>query len=153
MCRRAAGKAYRFAKDTPYRTVEKLEKQAVKASVKLSYRKALAENPQLKSNVLSRMMQKRNIQRTYAKAARDAKKAGAAAKKTGSAIGNAVKAVAGFVKRHPVVSGVVALLLLMLFFIMSAFSSCSNMASGVMSGVVTSSYVAEDADIDNAELS
>lgn len=59
MGRRAAGKAYRFAKDAPYRTVEKLEKQAVKANVKFSYRKALAENPQLKSNVLSRMMQKR----------------------------------------------------------------------------------------------
>lgn len=153
MGRRAAGKAYRFAKDAPYRTVEKLEKQAVKANVKFSYRKALAENPQLKSNVLSRMMQKRKIQRAYAKAARDAKKAGSAAKKTGSAIGNALKAVGSFVKNHPAIAGGIALLLLLLFFIMSMFGSCSNMASGVMSGVVASSYVAEDADIDNAELS
>lgn len=152
MGKRAVGKTYRFVRDKPYRTVAKLEKEAMKANVKLSYRKALAENPQLKSNVISRFMQKRKIQRQYAKALRDAKKAGETAKKTGTVIGRAAKAVAGFVRRHPLGVGIVALILLLVFFLMSALGSCSNMASGVMSGVVTSSYVAEDADIDNAEL-
>lgn len=153
MSGRAVGKTYRFVKDAPYRTVAKLEKQAVKANVKFSYRKALAENPQLRSNVVSRFMQKQKIKRTYAKAAREAKKAGGkAAKKTGSVIGRAAKAVAGFVKRHPMVAGIVALIMLLLFFITTMLGSCSNMASGIMASVVTSSYVAEDADIDNAEL-
>jgi hypothetical protein len=69
---RSVRSAYQFHRNAPYRAVEKLEKQAIKANVKLSYRKALAENPQLQSNVLSRLMQKRKIKRAYSKAARNA---------------------------------------------------------------------------------
>ncbi|GHU79378.1 hypothetical protein FACS1894191_2040 [Clostridia bacterium] len=88
--KRVTRSAFNFVRNRPYRTVEKLEKKAVKANVKFSYRKALAENlpdglrPQLRSNILSRFMQKRKIKQQYAKAYRDAKKAGAAVKKTGT---------------------------------------------------------------------
>ena len=149
--KRAAGKAFRFVRDKPYRTVEKLEKKAVKANVKLSYRKALAENPQLKSNVMSRFLQKRKIKKAYAKSYRNAN-TGQAAKKTGSAIGKAASAVAGVIRRHPAVAGIIAVILLLVFFIMSAFSSCSGMASGILSSVVGTSYLAEDTEIERAEL-
>lgn len=97
-------------------------------------------------------MQKRKIKQTYAKAARDAKKAGKAVKKTGSAIGEGVKAVGRFISRHPGIAGIVAIILLLLIFITTMFGSCSNMANGIMSSAILSSYTAEDADIDNAEL-
>lgn len=151
--RKVTRSAFNFARNRPYRTVEKLEKQAIKANVKVSYRKALAENPQLRSNVLSRFMQKRKIKQQYAKAYRDAKKAGEAVKKTGTVAGNAVKAVAGFIKRHPMIAGVVILILFVFFLFGTLFTSCSNMGLGGFSSIIGSSYVAEDADIDNAELS
>ena len=150
--KRVTRSVYRFVKDSPYRAVEKLEKQAMKANVKYSYRKALAENPNLKSNFLSRYMQKKKIQRQYAKAYRDAKKAGQAVKKTGSVLGNAGKAVGNFVRKHPAIAGIVALILFLFCFLSSILSSCSNMATGMLSSVVGSSYLAEDSDINNASL-
>ena len=145
--------ALRFAKTRPYRRVTKLERKATKAHIKLSYRQALEDNPALKSNLLSRFMQKQKIKRQYAKAAREAKKAAQRAKKGGDMIGKAAKAVAGFVKRHPALCITILLLALLVLFIMSAFSSCSNIAGGGFSSVFMSSYLAEDADIDNTELS
>ena len=150
---RTIQKAYRFTKDAPYRRVAKLEKKAVKNNIKLDYRKALNENPKLKSNMFSRMMQKQKIKREYAKAAREAQKtAGKAAKKTGSAIANAAKAVVNAVKSHPAIAATTGLLALLVIFIMTSFSSCSNMLTGGMGAVFASSYLAEDATIDNAEL-
>ena len=151
--KRVTRSAFNFVRNRPYRTVEKLEKKAIKANVKFSYRKALAENPQLRSNVLSRFMQKRKIKQQYAKAYRDAKKAGEAVKKTGTVAGNAVKAVAGFIKRHPMIAVTVILLLFVFFLFGTLFTSCSNMGLSGFSSIIGSSYVAEDADIDNAELS
>jgi len=145
--------AFNFARNRPYHTVEKLEKKAMQANVKFSYRKALAENPQLRSNVLSRFMQKRKIKQQYAKAYRDAKKAGQTVKKTGTVAGNAVKAVAGFIKRHPMIAVTVILILFVFFLFGTLFTSCSNMGLGGFSSIIGSSYTAEDADIDNAELS
>jgi hypothetical protein len=40
----------------------------------------------------------------------------------------------------------------MVFLIMTMFGSCSNMALGVLSSVTAGSYVAEDRDINDAEL-
>jgi murein DD-endopeptidase MepM/ murein hydrolase activator NlpD len=151
--KRATHSAYRFVKDRPYRTAAKLEKQAAKANSKLAYRTALNNNPKLKSNVISRMLQKRKIKREYAKAAREAARKGAiAAKRTGTFIGRAAQVVVAFVRRNPVVLGIIGLILLIVFFVMSLFSSCSNMGMSVGGAVMASSYVAEDADIDNAEL-
>jgi Membrane proteins related to metalloendopeptidases len=145
--------AYRFAKDAPYRRVAKLEKKAVKTNIKLDYQKALSENPKLKSNVFSRMAQKQKIKRQYAKAAREAQKtAGKAAKKTGNALANGAKAVVNAVKSHPAIAATIGILALLIMFIMTSFSSCSNMLVGGLGSVFASSYLAEDADIDNAEL-
>lgn len=148
----AARSALCYSKTRPYRKVAKLQHKSMKANVKLSYQKALHDNPQLKSNLLSRLWQKQKIKRQYAKAAREAKRAGKAAKQAGTLAGKAAQAVAGFVRRHPVAVGVIVLLILMLFFIMTMFSSCSNMAGGGMSAVFMSSYTAADEDINDAEL-
>ena len=145
-------KGWRLHKTRPYRRVAKLQRKATKRAIKLSYQQALHDNPKLKSNLLSRMMQKRKIKQQYAKAAREAKRAGKAAQKAGSFTAKLARAVTGFIRRHPVVFGIIALLLLLMMLIMGFFSSCSNMAAGGLSSILASSYLAEDEDIDNAEL-
>lgn len=150
---RTVRSAYRFVKERPYRRVAKLEKQAMKTNIKLDYRKALQDNPKLKSNVLSRMLQKQKIKRQYAKAAREAQKAaGRAAKKTGEGLAAISRAVIHAVKSHPAVFATIGALALLIIIIMSSVTSCSNMGMGGMGAVLASSYLAEDADMDNAEL-
>jgi murein DD-endopeptidase MepM/ murein hydrolase activator NlpD len=151
--RRSAGSALRYVKERPYQRVAKLERKAAKANIRLNYRKALNDNPKLKSNVFSRMAQKRKIKREYAKAAQaSAKKGAIAAKKTGAAIGKAGKALIVFVKSHPAVIGIIAGLLLLVFVISSMLSSCTNMAIGGLGAIFSSSHLSEDVDIDNAGI-
>lgn len=140
-----ARSAYRFKKTAPYRTVARLEKKTAKANINLSYRKALHDNPKLKSNPIARMWQKRKIRRQYAKAARKAKKAAGAAKSV------AVRII-GAIARHPAVGAVLGILLLLFFFASSAFSSCMGMGMGGQGIIMASSYLAKDKDIDDAEL-
>lgn len=143
----AMRRAYRFHRLKPYRRVAKLERKTVKANVKYAYQKALRDNPRLQSSLLSRMAQKRKIQRQYAKAAREAKRARETARKAGSFTAKAAKAVAGFIGRHPVVVGAAALVLVVIFFFSSLFTSCSSMGGGGFTQVIMSSYTSEDEDI------
>ncbi len=149
---RSVRAAYSFHKNTPYRAADKLGKQARKANGKLMFHKAGA-----KGGVTSRIVQKRNIKKRYAnayRAARNAaKRAGTAAKKTGQAAVSAVKSVVTFTVSHPVAAGVIAAVLLVVFFFFSLFSSCANMAAGAFSTALSSSYVADDAEIDGADFS
>jgi murein DD-endopeptidase MepM/ murein hydrolase activator NlpD len=145
--------ALRHHKTAPYHKVEKLQRKATKKSINAAYQKALAENPKLKSNLLSRAFQKRKIKKDYAKAACEAKKTAERAKKAGGVIADAGKALVGVVKRHPVATAVVVLIALLLFALMSLIGAFGGMGSGGLSGILTASYLAEDADIDNAELS
>ena len=71
---------YRSNKLKPYRKAAQAEKAAAKANANFYYHKALHDNPQLRSNPISRFMQKQKIKREYAKAAR---KGGAATAKKG----------------------------------------------------------------------
>ncbi|MDL2293826.1 peptidoglycan DD-metalloendopeptidase family protein, partial [Ruminococcaceae bacterium OttesenSCG-928-D13] len=144
--------AYRAHKTAPYRRVARLERKVPRLQMKADYKQALASNPKLRSNIFSRMAQKRKIKREYARIAREAKKAGQRAKKAASFTGRITAQIAAFVRRHPTVFLIVGVLALLLIIIMTAVSSCSNMATSTMGGVVATSYVAEDADIDNAEL-
>ena len=144
--------AYRLHKTAPYRKVKKLEAKTSKLNIKASYQQALHDNPKLKSNMFSRMTQKRKIQRDYAKATREAQKAGTLAKKTGDVIGKAGQAIVRTVARHPIVFGIIGGILLIMVIFSSLFTSCSNMGAGIGGTFTATSYLAQDADIDNAEL-
>ena len=139
-------------KSAPYRKVSRLQKKASRTSAKAAYQQVLHENPKLKSNLLTRMWQKQKIKRQYAKAAREARRAGQTAKKTAVTTEKIAGRVALFVKRHPIIFGIVALLLLLFFLISSVFTSCSSMGTGGLGIIAASSYVAEDQDINQAEL-
>jgi murein DD-endopeptidase MepM/ murein hydrolase activator NlpD len=151
--------ALRHHKTAPYRKVAKLEKAAAKKTIKLNYhasrqagQKALAEKPKLKSNMLSRMWQKRKIKKDYAKKARQAKKAAGAAKKAGNVTGRAAAALGKVIVKNPKVMIILALLILILLMVMPLFTMCSSIGGGSFSGILTASYLAEDDEIDSAAL-
>jgi hypothetical protein len=99
------------------------------------------------------MKQKRKIKKDYAKAAREAQKAAQAVKQAGSITANAAKALTSVVTKHPVVTVVIILLALLLFMFLSLFSVGSGVGSSGLGGILTASYLAEDADIEMSALS
>ena len=137
---------YHRHKLKPYRAAAKAEKATFKANVEFQYQKCLQENPQLAaSNPLSRYWQKQQIKKQYAKAVRTGgmKSAKTAADHTKKA----TRKTAEFVTRHW--KGVVLLIAALLLFIMTAagVSSCSSLFSGLMNGVLGTSYTSEDSDL------
>ena len=140
---------YRNHKLKPYREAAKAEQAAFKANVNFQYHKTLHDNPQLTSNPLSRFMQKQQIKRQYAKAAKKggAKAAAEATRKTAKKTAEETRQAAAFVARHP--AGVcIAVAALLLFIMVSAgLSSCGAMFSGMMNGVLGTSYTSEDSDL------
>jgi len=148
---------YRHHRLKPYRAAEKAEKAAAKANADFYYQKALHDNPQLAhSNPLSRFMQKQQIKRQYAKAARTggAKAAKTAAENTKRAAkksAESAKKAAEFFARHWKGCLLVLLLMLMASMLFSGLSSCSVLGGNGGSGIIASSYLSEDADILGAE--
>ena len=137
---------YHRHKLKPYRAAAKAEKAAFKANVEFQYQKLLQENPQLAaSNPLSRYWQKQQIKKQYAKAVQTG---GVKSVKTAADhTQKAAKKTAEFVTRHW--KGVVLLIAALLLFIMTAagVSSCSSLFSGLMNGVLGTSYTSEDSDL------
>ena len=149
---RKVKEGYRNHKLKPYRAAAKAEKAAFKANVDFQYHKALHDNPQIAGNPLSRFMQKQQIKRQYAKAARKngaktAQKAAENTRKAAKKTAEETKKAAAFVARHP--AGVcIAVAALLLFIMISAgLSSCGSMFSGLMNGIVGTSYTSEDSDL------
>ena len=150
--KRKIKQGYHSHKLKPYRAAAKTEKAAFKANANFQYHKTLYENPQLKSNPLSRFMQKQQIKRQYAKAAKTggAKTVKAAAENTRRAAkktAEETRKAAAFVARHPagVIIAIAALLLFIIVF--AGLSSCSSMFSGTLNGVLGTSYTSEDSDL------
>ena len=137
---------YHRHKLKPYRAAAKAEKATFKANVEFQYQKCLQENPQLAaSNPLSRYWQKQQIKKQYAKTVRTGgmKSAKTAADHTQKV----ARKTAEFVTSHR--KGVVLLIAALLLFIMTAagVSSCSSLFSGLMNGVLGTSYTSEDSDL------
>ena len=141
----------------PWRDAAKAEQAAVKANADFYYRKAVAENHQLASNPISRLWQKRKLQKQYAAAYRAAGKT-AQAGKTAETTAKAAKKTAQeskrtalFLKRHwkgALIVGGIGLLMVML---LGSLQSCSSMFSGGASQFIATSYLSEDADMLAAE--
>ena len=144
--------AYRRHRTRPYRRVERLQKRSARARAKAAYHQTLQENPQLRKNIFSRIWQKRKLKRKYAKAVREAQKTGKRVKNTAVTTERIAMHVTLFVKRHPVIFGILTLLLLLIFLISSALTSCSSIGSGSLGAMAASTYLADDHDINQAEL-
>ena len=131
----------------PWRDVAKAEREAVRANAEYLYQKAVRDEPSLAaSNPISRYLQKKRIQRSYAQEVRNTETAAAAAKAA-----KAAQKASVLVRNHgkailPVI-GIAAIVVLL----MGGVSSCSIMAGSGISSVLSSSYLSEDTDILAAE--
>jgi 3D (Asp-Asp-Asp) domain-containing protein len=150
----AAGRGTsRFIKKTvrtrPARQVRTWEKRNIKAKADLQFRKMSREHPELKKNGLSRFMQKQRLKRRYQRQARAAAKRSArAARRTTRIAVRIFRAVAMNPKALFIIG--IALVLVVLFHsCVSLFASFGGGMGGVVGAI---SYLAEDADIDKAEL-
>ena len=141
--------AYHRHKTAPYRKAAKLQQKSAKANARLAYRQALSDHPELKKHAIARIWQKQKLKRQYAKAAREA---GKQAKNAAVATERVSVGIVHAVKRHPVICLVLLLLLLVIFLIMSLFSTFSNIGTGGLGSLAASTYLADDQDINQAEL-
>ena len=142
----------------PWREVSHAEQATVQANADALYQKALRENPQLAaSNPISRMWQKKKLQKQYAAAYRAAHSAGDAAAAAQTAAkgakksADAAKKAGEFVSKHKkafLIVGGIGLLLVML---LGLLQSCSSIFGGGVSNIVASSYLSEDSDLLAAE--
>lgn len=149
-------KTLRFAKQRirthPARTVRKTEGKYRKAAGNLQFQQAAAEHPELKKNALSRLWWKRQQKKRYQKQVREAAKQSArAAEKTAVTAEKAVRAVAGFIKRHPLGCAIALCCVLLLLVMQSCTSSLAAIGNGVTGSVAATTYPAEDADMLGAE--
>ncbi len=133
----------------PYRKAAKLQQKSAKANARLAYRQALSDHPELKKHAIARIWQKQKLKRQYAKAAREA---GKQAKNAAVATERVSVGIVHAVKRHPVICLVLLLLLLVIFLITSLFSTFSNIGTGGLGSLAASTYLADDQDINQAEL-
>ena len=145
--------SYRFVRNTPYRREAKFEAKSIKARAKLEYQKALRDDPNLRSNPISRLWQKQSIKKQYAAAYKKAKKSGETAKSTVTATKKAGQVVVGLVRKNPVLLVKLGILLLLVLAIMALFTTCAALFSGGSGFVGATSYAAEEEDINQAELS
>ena len=142
----------------PWREVSHAEQAAVRANAEELYQKTLRENPQLApSNPISRMWQKRKLQKQYAAAYRAAHGAeGVAAAAQTAAKGarksaDAAKKAGDFVSKHKKVFLIVGGIGLLLVMLLGLLQSCSSIFGGGVSNIVASSYLSEDQDLLAAE--
>ena len=140
----------------PWRDAVKAENASIKANAEFLYQKALHDDPALAaSNPVSRFLQKKRIQRNYAKeirqAEKTAKKTAAATKSAAQKAKDAFKETFVYVKNH---SRVVLLIIgigACVGLLFGGMSSCSMMGGSGVSGVFMTSYLSEDADMLAAE--
>lgn len=144
----------------PWRDVKQAEQAAVKANADFYWRKSVMDNPQLaSSNPISRLWQKKRLQKQYAAAHRAGTGAAQAAGKASQTAASAAKKgggtiaqkLGGFVTKNKHTLLIVGGIGLILMLIMGLMQSCTSMFGGGTSGLVASSYLSEDADLTGAE--
>ena len=152
---RIAETAHRSHAEKPYRRAEKAEAAADKANLRALNRQYEQEYGKA-SNPYSKWQQKRAIKKEYAAAkagngARNTAKASEATAKAARRAAEDTKKAGSFIVRHKkgflIVGGIAAVILLL----MTGISSCSTLFQGATSGIVSSTYPLEDADMLAAE--
>ena len=148
--------AIRHHRMKPWRDAAKAEQAAVRANAEFLYQKTLHDDPALAaSNPVSRYLQKKRIQRNYAKEIRSAEKTAkntaATAQSAAKKAKEAAKETFLFVKKHSKVILLVVGIGACVALLFGGISSCSMMAGSGVGGVFTSSYLSEDADMLAAE--
>jgi Cell wall-associated hydrolases (invasion-associated proteins) len=105
---------------------------------------------------LSKALHKRKIRRDYAKAVRNGtakgvKNTAATAKKTAQKATETAQKTGRFIARHWKGIAIVLAAILLIVFLFAGISSCGSMLQGGLTGIVGTSYTAEDDDINVVE--
>ncbi len=134
----------------PARQVRKWERRDIRAKADFQYRTMVQEHPELKSNPVSRLWQKRRLKKQYAKQAREAAKHGKQAVRFTEKIARTVTA---FVKRNPKILLIGLVLFLLILILQSCMASLATIGNGLIGAVGGTSYVSSDSDIEAVETS
>ena len=144
----------RFVKKTirnhPARAFRRAEAKHIRATADYQFRMAAQEHPELAKNAFSRFWRKRQLKKQYTKRAKTAaaKQGAKAAGKTTAATG---RAVAVFVKRHPVGALLALAVLLIVFLFQSCASSLVSIGNAAIGSLGASTYPSEDGELLGAE--
>ena len=144
--------ALRYRKSRRYAKVAKLEHKLAKKNINLSYRQALEKNPKLRSNIFSRMWQKRKIKKQYAQAARETKRAAGGVKRAGAFAVRVAKFVVRVKQRSPKALAILLVAGLAVSMVMSIFSFGMSLGGGGMGFIFATSHLSDEVDISNASL-
>ena len=152
-----AGRLLRWNKNRlrskPYRQVRQAERKLVQEKANLAWQKALQDNPELaRQHSLSQWFQKRRLKQKYAAAAREAKQTAHHTRNVLNATGQIARSVAQVASAHKTMLGLVAGLALVIVLFCAGLSSCGAMLSGAQTSFIATSYMADEADINNSDL-
>ncbi len=100
----------------------------------------------------ARAWQKRRASRRYAEAVRSAERTERTVRTAASGAERAGRAAARGAAGHPVAIAVIAAVLIAILLFVSMFSSCSGVSADGLTVILSSVYLAEDEDINEAEL-
>jgi len=137
----------------PARRVRKLTKRNARAKANHAYQKLLQDNPALRKKTLARFYHKQRLKMQYARQARQAARG---ARQGGGLISRGAAAVKKFaialIKKNPKVWLIVIIAFLIIFLLQSCMAMFTSVGSGLGGVVVGTSYLAEDADIDDVTV-
>ena len=157
LAERGAGRLLRWNKrrlrTKPYRQVRQAKRRLAQEKAELAWQKALQDNPELaRQHSLGKWFQKRRLKQKYAAAAREAKQTAHYTRNVLNAAGQIARSVAQVASAHKTMLGLVAGLALVIVLFSSGLSSCTAMLSGVQSSFLATTYMADEADINNSDL-
>ena len=157
LAERGTGRLLRWNKirlrSKPYRQVRQANRRLAQEKANLAWQAAIRDNPELaRQHSLNKWFQKRQLQKKYAAAAREAKQTAHHTRNVLNATGQVARSVAQTVAAHKTMLGLVAGLALVIVLFSSGLSSCTAMLSGVQSSFLSTTYMADEADINNSDL-
>lgn len=157
LAERGAGRLLRWNKNRlrskPYRQVRQAKRRLAQEKAELAWQKALQDNPELaRQHSLGKWIQKRRLKQKYAAAAREAKQTAHYTRNMLNAAGQIARSAAQVASAHKTMLGLVAGLALVIVLFSSGLSSCTAMLSGVQSSFLATTYMADEADINNSDL-
>jgi len=158
-----AASSARFAKksirSSSARRTRMQQRREIQIKADKQYKTMLKNNPEMKTNAVSKVLYKRKLKKMYAKQAREAARKGAktaaATQKTTKRIilniTRMLRAIALFVKTNPKAALIIVILIVLAIIITSCISSAMQVGSSLGGAIVMSTYPSEDSEMLAAE--
>ena len=122
--------------------VKKLEKRELKANTKYQYKKFLEENPQYQKQFFKKRMQKKRIQKEFAKKIRS---------RYAKGVETVVSKLSDIFKKKKGAIVGLSILGMLIFMIIASFASCATMFMGGGTDTIACSYASEPSEINKVE--